>query len=110
MILAALEAMKTRPEAARSSLDHSGWLEDDADLEALYAEWRRRFAAAIAPVRAAFGPPTHDGAGDREWLDPICPDAIEAVGWQRPDGLYYAALEHADREAPIGIIAGKWVE
>jgi hypothetical protein len=104
----ALDAVMAARSSRRDYLAASDWLTDvDVDeVEALEVDFEARFEQALARARQRLGLPAYDDESARDTVDEWYPEASRFAGWPHQDGLVFLALEHHDRDTPIGLLVG----
>jgi hypothetical protein len=104
----ALDAVMASPVSTREYLADSGWLEDidPDDVEAIEADFVSRYEGALSRARERLGKPAYDDRSARATVDEWYPEAIRFTAWFHRDGFVFLALEHHDRETPIGLLVG----
>ena len=94
------------PSAKPYYLARTGWL-DDAEpekVEQIYREYSGKYRAALSELEELMDKPQRSLESDREWIRSWFPEAIEAAVWQRNDRYLCLAVEHHDRETPVGLV------
>ena len=104
----ALDTVMASPVSTREYLADSGWLLDvDLDeVEVIEADLESRYQQALSRARELLGKPAYDDRSARATVDEWYPEAIRFACWFHRDGLVFLALEHHDRETPIGLLVG----
>ena len=104
----ALDAVMASHSSTREYLAASDWLMDVDidDVEAIEADFEARFEQALSRVRQVLGQPAFDDESDREAVDAWYAEAIRLAAWRHRDGLVFLAVEHHDRDTPVGLLVG----
>src|SRR4029450_4841228 len=104
----ALETVRGSTTSTREYLADSGWLQDIDldDVEAIEADFEARYDGALSRARELLGKPAYDDRSARATVDEWYPEAIRFTAWFHRDGFVFLALEHHDRETPIGLLVG----
>ena len=104
----ALEAVMASPVSTREYLADSGWLDDRDldDIEAIEVDFESRYEGALSRALELLGKPAYDDRSARATVDEWYAEAIRFTAWFHRDGFVFLALEHHDRETPIGLLVG----
>ena len=96
------------PWSRREYLAVSDWLMDvDIDeVVAIEADFEARYEQALSRARQRLGEPAYDDDSDRATVDAWYAEAIRFAGWPHRDGWVFLAVEHHDRDTPVGLLVG----
>ena len=87
-------------------LEATGWLEEKspAEIKAIYRDFKGKFQPQKAALIKVLGKPTWSLPADRDWFDTWYPECLHAAAWEREDKVVCLAVEHHDRETPVGLV------
>ncbi len=94
------------PDAAPEYLAVSDWMTDKPldEIAETITKYEARFRQFSDEVVGILGEPTLTTVTDPDALSDWYPEAIHAECWRRDDKLLCLALEHHDRDTPVGVV------
>lgn len=87
-------------------LKASGWMESvtEAELDELYKEYILFARQTCVDIAKIHGAPTH--RFESGFFAPWFPEAIYGSAWEMDRKVLFVAVEHHDKESPVGVIVG----
>src|SRR4051794_12056381 len=98
--------MASAPGADPVYVEATGWLggTSPAALNSIYRDFQRKFQEQEGALVKLLGRPARRLPADRDWFDAWYPECLHAAAWERGDKVVCLAVEHHDRETPVGLV------
>lgn len=100
------QLMASAPGATPVYLEATGWLEgkSPAEPKSICRDFKGKFREQEGALVKLLGKPARRLPADRDWFDAWYPECLHAAAWERGDKVVCLAVEHHDRETPVGLV------
>ena len=98
--------IESAPGAKPLYLDATGWLggKTSAEIKSIHRDYKAKFQSQKAELSKSLGEPTRSLPADRSWFDGWYPESLAAAAWDYQGKIVCLAVEHHDRETPVGLV------